>query len=426
MDIDKYLNKFDKFTKDPTLDAMKFIMEKFDNPDKKLKVIHVAGTNGKGSVCEMLSSIFVNTKYKVGKFISPHLVTFNDGIYIDNKQILDKDVEDILIPLSKVIDEYNKTHEIPVKWFEVITSLVLIYFTKNECDFAILETGLGGETDCTNIVDSIISIITNIGYDHVDILGNSLESITKHKAGIIKKNSDTVFVKQTPEINSVIEEKCRKENVILHIADESDVQNYKLIEDLQQFDYKNYKNIQINLKGKKQVNNAIEVLESIDILKDKGYDIPEEAVKKGLKSVVHKARLETLSKNPLIVFDGGHNENAIDNLKDNINTYFKNCKKVYIVSILKTKDYKTILKKICEDKDSIFIFTSGNDENRYVSKEELYNVSKEYLSETNIYKKELVDAIEYAQNQYSDRAIFIVGSFYVYKDVIKWGRVSNA
>lgn len=419
MDIDKYLNKFDKFTKDPTLEAMNYILERFDNPHKDLKIIHVAGTNGKGSVCEMLSSIFVNTKYKVGKFISPHLIKFNDGIYINNKQISDEEVQEILIPLSKVVEEYNKSHEIPVKWFEVITSLVIIYFAKNNCDFAILETGLGGETDCTNIVDSIISIITNIGYDHVDILGNSLESITKHKAGIIKKNSDTVFVKQTPKINSVIEEKCKKENVILHFADESKVENYELKEDLQRFDYKKYKNIQINLKGKKQVNNAIEVLECIDILKDKGYDIPGEAVKQGLKSVVHKARLETLSKNPLIVFDGGHNENAINNLKDNINTYFKNHKKVYIVSILKTKDYKTIVNKICEDKDSIFIFTSGNDKNRYVSKEELYDVSKEYLNETNIYKMELLDAIEYAQNQYSDKAIFIIGSFYVYKDVCK-------
>lgn len=418
MNIDKYLDKFDKFTKDPTLEAMKYILDKFDNPEKKLKIIHVAGTNGKGSVCEMLASIFSKTKYKVGKFISPHLIKFNDGIYINNIQISNKEVEEIIIPLSKVVDDYNKTHEIPVKWFEVITSLVLIYFAKNKCDFAILETGLGGKTDCTNIVDSMVSIITNIGYDHVDILGNTIESITKHKAGIIKKNSDTIFVKQKPEINSIIEEKCKNENTKLHLLDvKEDIQNYKFSENIQQFNFKQYKNIRINLKGKTQINNAIEVLECINILKEKGYEIPNEAIELGLENVIHKARLETLSSNPLIVFDGGHNENAINNLMDNINLYYKDKKRIYIVSILKTKDYKTIVQNICRDKDSIFIFTSGNDKNKYVAKEELYNVSKEYLDKKNIYQKELLEAIDFAKENFSDRAIFVVGSFYVYKTV---------
>ena len=142
IDIEEYLNTFDKFTKDPNLDAMEYIMDKFDNPHKKIKIIHVAGTNGKGSICEMLASIFADTKYKVGKFISPHLIKFNDGIYINNKEITDEEVEDILIPLSKAIEEYNNTHKVHVKWFEAITSLSIIYFAKNNCDFAILETGL--------------------------------------------------------------------------------------------------------------------------------------------------------------------------------------------------------------------------------------------------------------------------------------------
>lgn len=142
MNIDEYLNTFDKFTKNPNLDAMKYLMEQFDNPQDKLKVIHVAGTNGKGSICEMLSNVLVNTKYKVGKFISPHLIRFNDGIYINNKEITDEEVQDILVPLSKEIEKYNKKHKVPVKWFEAITSLALIYFARNNCDLVILETGL--------------------------------------------------------------------------------------------------------------------------------------------------------------------------------------------------------------------------------------------------------------------------------------------
>ncbi len=142
VDIDTYLDTFDKFTKDPNLDAMKFLMEKFDNPQEKLKVIHVAGTNGKGSVCEMLSKILVDSNYKVGKFISPHLIRFNDGIYINNEEIKDEEVEEIMEELSGYIKEYNKTHKVPVKWFEAITSLALIYFAKNNCDLVVLETGL--------------------------------------------------------------------------------------------------------------------------------------------------------------------------------------------------------------------------------------------------------------------------------------------
>ncbi len=415
VDIDTYLDTFDKFTKNPNLDAMKFLMEKFNNPQEKLKVIHVAGTNGKGSVCEMLSKVLIGSGYKVGKFISPHLVRFNDGIYINNEEIKDEEVEEIMDELSGYIKEYNKKHKVPVKWFEAITALSLIYFAKNNCDLVVLETGLGGTTDCTNIANSIVSIITNIGYDHVDILGNSIEEIAKHKAGIIKKNTDTVCIFQE-DVTKVIEEKCKEENTKLHVINEEDIKNYEYEKDkdLQKFDYKNYKNIEINLKGKVQTQNAAEVLECIDILKEKGYKIEEKAIYDGLKNIIHKARMEVLSKDPLIIFDGGHNENAINNLRENVNQYVKDKKRIYIVSNLKTKDYKTNVKILCEDKDAIFFFTGGNNKQRYVSKCKLYNEASKYL-ESNIYKYDFKDALEIARKGYSDYAILVVGSFYVYK-----------
>ena len=413
VDIDEYLDTFDKFTKDPNLDAMKYLTEKFGRPQDKLKVIHVAGTNGKGSVCEMLSSVLVNAGYKVGKFISPHLIKFNDGIYINNKEITDEEVEEIMFELSGYITEYNNTHKVPVKWFEAITTLTLVYFAKNNCDLVVLETGLGGTTDCTNIVNSMISVITNIGFDHVDVLGNSIEEITKHKAGIIKPNTDTVCVIQE-NVTNIIKEKCKEQKTKLHIIEKENIQNYIDTNELQKFDYKDYKNIEINLKGKVQTFNAAEVLECIEILKEKGYKIPKQAIYNGLKTVIHKARMEVLSKEPLIIFDGGHNENAILNLKENINQYVKDKKRIYIISILNTKDYKTNIKLLCEDKDAIFFFTSGNNKKRYISKNKLYKEAKKYL-DCNIYKYEFKDAIEIATKAYSDYTILIVGSFYVYK-----------
>lgn len=414
MNINAYLDTFDKFTKDPNLDAMKYIMDKFGNPEKQTKFIHVSGTNGKGSICEMLASVLNNTKYKVGKFISPHLIKFNDGIWVNDKEISDEEVEEILIPLSEVISEYNKTHKVPVKWFEAITSLAIIYFAKQKCDLAILEAGLGGLNDCTNIADGEIAIIGNIGYDHVDVLGNDILGIAKHKAGIIKANSDTVILRQD-KIMEVIESKCNEENSKLHVIEKEDIANYSYDSEVQKFDYKNYKGIEINLKGKCQIYNAAQVLEVVDILKEKEYEISDEAIYNGLKTVVHKARLETLSTDPLIIFDGGHNENAIKNLEENISQYYPDNKKVYIVSILKTKDYKTIVKNICNDKNAIFFFTSGNDENKYVSKQELYKEAKKYLNDINMYEEDFKDAIDISRKVYNDRTILIIGSFYVYK-----------
>lgn len=281
---------------------------------------------------------------------------------------------------------------------------------------AILEAGLGGLNDCTNIVDGEIAVIGNIGYDHVDVLGNNILDIAKHKAGIIKENSDTVIVKQD-EIMEVIETECKSKNSKLHVIEKEDVTNYSYNSDMQKFDYKNYKDIEVNLKGKCQIYNAAQVLEVIDILKGKEYKISDEAIYNGMKTVVHRARLETLSTDPLIIFDGGHNENAIQNLEENISQYYPENKKVYIVSILKTKDYKTIVKNICKDKNAIFFFTSGNDKNRYVSKHKLYKEAKKYLNDINMYEEDFRDAINISKKVYNDRTILIIGSFYVYKTV---------
>lgn len=418
MNIEEYLSNFDKFTKDPTLEAMEYIMSKFDNPHKKLKCIHIAGTNGKGSVSEMISNCLVNSGYKVGKFISPHLIKFNDGICINNSQISDREVAEILEPLSKVIEEYNKKHEIPVKWFEVITSLVFIYFYQKQCDFAVIETGLGGTTDCTNIIEPIISIITTIGYDHIDILGNTLEEIATHKAGIIKKNSNTVFTYQ-PRIINIIRDKCTQENNKLYLVNQEDITNYSYDQNFQKFDYKNYQNIEINLKGKVQTVNASQCLEALDILKQIGYEISENAIREGLKTVVHKARMEQINNNPTIIFDGGHNESAIQNLQNTIEQYYQNEKKVYIISILKTKDHNTIIEKLSQDKEAIFYFTDGIAERPYVPREKLKEEAKKYVPEDNINIATLEKAIAEAKEKYKDRTIFIVGSFYTYKKVIE-------
>lgn len=352
-----------------------------------------------------------------GRYNSPHLIRYNERVTINNEEITDKEMSDILEEIDVKAKEYTRIKHVPVKEFEIITTLALIYFARKKCDFAVLETGLGGTYDCTNIVPAMISIITSIGYDHMDILGNTIEEITANKAGIIKKDKDTITLYQD-KITDLIAEKCEKENNKLHIVKKEDVTNYSFDEEYQKINYKEHKNIYVNLKGECQIYNAAIAMECANLLKQKGYPISKEAIREGLKTVIHKARFEQIGEHPTIIFDGGHNENAIKNLRNTINMYYKEKPKVYILSILKRKDYKTVIKILSEDKNAIFFFTSGNNPETYVDKEELYNEASKYLKD-NLYKEDLLDAIKIAKEKYKDCTVFVIGSFYVYADVMK-------
>lgn len=423
MDINEYLKQFDKFTKDPTLEAMYFLLEKFDNPQNKVKIIHVAGTNGKGSVCEMLNRILVDSKYTVGKFISPQLIKFNETITVNDKEISDDEISKILEKLSIYIDEYNLNHEIKVKWFEVITSVALIYFAQKKCDFVILETGLGGTTDCTNVVNSMISIIVSVGLDHVDILGNNIVDIAKHKAGIIKNNSDVIYLRREndKEVLDVIENKCKSTNSKLHLVTKEDCLDYKYDRNLQYFTYKNLKDIPVNLKGKKQIYNSTICLKAVEILREKGYKIENTIIINSLKNVIHRARFEKLLDNPEIIYDGAHNKPAIENLIETIDQYYLDKEKAFVVSILGTKDYKTIIKMLVQKyNNDEFYFTDGVSDRKFIDSSELMKVAKEN-NENGIYNSgELVKTIEKVTKKYrnSNKIIFIIGSFYIYKEVV--------
>lgn len=417
MDINNYLDSFFKGTKDPSLDAMKYFMEEFNHPEERLKFIHIAGTNGKGSCTEMMSNILVKAGYKVGKFLSPHLIKYNERISINGNCITDSEMEDLIELIQPKIEKYNANSKVNVTLFELETTMALLYFAKNKCDFVVLEVGLGGIYDCTNIVKPLVSIINSIGYDHMHLLGNTLKEIAYNKAGIIKENSETVFVEQEHEVNDVIISKCKEMNNQLHLLKASDIKNYTFDDDYQKIDYKNYKDVLINLKGEKQTYNAILCLETIDILK-KGYQISNNAIYEGLRTVIHHARFEKLFDNPTIIYDGAHNEPAIKNLKKSLEMYYTGKGKVFIVSILNTKDYKSILQNLMTDDSAVYIFTSGNDATRYTSKDDLYSEAEKIGVYRQIYKKELAESIDFAVDNYKNEVIFIVGSFYIYGDVI--------
>lgn len=419
LDIENYLNNFFKGTRKHSLNSIKYFMNEYNNFYKKMKFIHVAGTNGKGSCVEIISNILIKNGYSVGKFISPHLIRYNERISINNSEISDKEMMSLVEELKPKINVYNSVSEENLSLFELETIMALLYFYRNNVDFVVLETGLGGLYDATNIVNPLVSVITSIGYDHVHILGSTLSEIANQKAGIIKENSNTVFFSQNSEVDKVIIDTCKRKNNRLHLLSKNDITNYNFDSNYQYFDFKDFKQVPIILKGTKQIQNAAICIECMNVLNNLGYKIKKEAIIDGLKSVVHKARIETLSKNPLIIYDGAHNESAIKNLQSVINTYYKNYKKIYVVSVLKRKDYNKMLQLLFQDKNAEFIFTSGNDINRYASSRELFDAALQYKTTQEISMKTLDDAIKYIMEYGTNTINFIVGSFYVYGDVKK-------
>lgn len=417
MDVKQYLQGFFAGTKNPSLDAMKFFMDKLNHPEKELKFIHIAGTNGKGAVTEMISNILLNSGYKVGKFMSPHLIRYNERIQINNKEITNKEMEEIIIKLNPLVKEYNSKGKGNVTLFELETTMAILYFANKNCDIVVLEVGLGGLYDCTNIVYPIVSIITSIGYDHMKFLGNTLEEIAFQKAGIIKQNSKTIFMSQSESVDNVIIERCKEENNKLFLVNKEEIKNYSYTEKYQKFDYKEFKNIEINLKGISQIYNACIALETVNVLKEK-YNIKEEIIRKSLKNVIHRGRFEKINNNPTVIYEGAHNEPAIKNFINSVDMYYKNNKKVYIISILKSKDYKTILKLLVKNDENIYIFTCGNDKDRYNDAEILKDEAQKSGAK-NLFTMKLEEAIKMSLEKYKDYIIFAVGSFYVYGDVIK-------
>ena len=419
INVEEYLNNFFRGTKNPSLKAMNFFINHYNNFEKEMKFIHIAGTNGKGSCTEIISNILIKQGYKVGKFLSPHLINYNERISINGKNITNQEMSDLIEELQPLIKKYNETENINITLFELITIISLLFFHRNDVDFVVLETGLGGLYDCTNIITKpLVSIITSIGYDHMHILGNTLPEIAYQKAGIIKNNSQTVIFEQEPNVNSVFIEQCKRENNILHIVKNSDILNYHFDENYQYFDYKDIHNVCLNLKGKIQIHNACICIEAIKILKEYGYNIAISSILDGLRTVIHRGRMELLYQNPQIIYDGAHNEPAIKNLLEMIQMYYPNKRRVYIISILGRKDYTNMLKLLSEDKNATFIMTSGNSD-KFTSNSILYDCMKQYTDEKNIQIDNLESAIKTAMNGNKDNVFIVTGSFYPYQNVIQ-------
>ena len=419
MDPSTYFKQFPKVSrKKTTLKAMAFFMDEYNHIDREMNIIHVAGTNGKGSTVKIISNILMKAGYSVGMFISPHLIRYNERIQVNNNNITDEEMIQLIEEVQPKIDQYNKIadeNELSnVTWFDALTIIALLYFYRKNVDFVVLETGIGGLFDRTNIVENpIVSVITSIGFDHMKLLGSTLEDIAYQKAGIIKKESETVLFEQIPSVNKVFIDKCKEEKNKLHILKEKDIKDYSFNDEYQFFSYKSYKNLKTNLKGKVQIKNSMLAIEAIEVIQKKGFKITKEALREGLATVTNPGRMETIYDNPKIIYDGAHNIPAIENLLEMINMYYPDKDKTYVVSILTRKKYDTMIEILSQDKNARFIFTSGNNDEEFTSKEILYDCAKNVIPEEKIEMMDLEKALRTVIKE--GQLTFVIGSFHMYK-----------
>ncbi|WP_294367181.1 folylpolyglutamate synthase/dihydrofolate synthase family protein [uncultured Clostridium sp.] len=360
----KYITEVGNFGSNYGLERTYKLLEHLGNPERDLKLIHIAGTNGKGSTTSMITEILMGEGYKVGMYTSPFIEEFEERIQINRNNIPKESLailmDEIKVAVDKVIEAgYNHPTE-----FEIITVLMLLYFKKENIDFGVIEVGLGGRLDSTNVIKPIIQVITSISFDHTNLLGNTLEKIAREKAGIIKKGIPTVIYPQQEEVLKVIKNKCFEMDSELYIANNENLKFENIVnldKPYQLLKYNNEIDILLPLLGEHQIINLSVAMQAIEVLNNKNIiDISIANIVKSIKNVSWKGRLEVLSNNPYVVIDGAHNIQGIKTLSRNIKKYFKYENLYLILGILADKDVEEMIKIITPMAKKVYSVTPNS------------------------------------------------------------------
>ena len=333
-----YLNSVEFFGSKPGLERVGELLEKLGSPHKGMRFIHIAGTNGKGSCAAMTASILKAAGYKTGLFTSPYLYRFNERMQINGKEIDDEVLAGLVTrvkPIAEAMDDHPTV-------FELMTAVALLWYKEEQCDAVVLEVGLGGRFDATNIIDAPeAAVIMNIGLDHTEILGDTLEQIAFEKAGIIKSGSEAVLFQQGEGVTAVVRRRCEEQSAALHIADFSQLRcDFDSLYG-QSFTYKG-ESYALPLLGAHQLKNAATVLEVVEVLRRRGWQLAQTDVEHGLYAVHWPGRFELLSEEPCFVVDGGHNPQCAQTVAENLQRYFPDKRRILLLGVLRDKDYVSL------------------------------------------------------------------------------------
>lgn len=413
----EYIHSFYKFGSRLGLSRIKRLLSKLGNPEKSLKIIHVAGTNGKGSVVNILGKILEEEGYKVGVYTSPYLEYFEERIKINGEPISKTDLSDLMTRLKPIVNEVKEEGFDSPTEFEVITAAMFLYYKEKAVDYAVVEVGLGGRFDATNAISPIITIITSVSFDHMNILGNTLGEIAYEKAGIIKKNIPLVLYPQAPEAEAVILEKAAEMNSPVYKVPDK----YSFLK-TDKCEGKYFQKFSLNIDGEEQVFtlgllgihqilNCSTAIEASLVLNKIGHSISIESIRNGTKNAVHNGRMEILQDNPKVIIDGAHNIDGVTNLVNSMKKYFKWRKLVLITGILKDKEYKKMIRLFSGISDKIICVSPKND--RALTEQELKDQFAKEGKDAAVFK-DYREAYEFVRGLLEKEDILLIaGSLYM-------------
>lgn len=406
----EYLDQVSKGGSVLGLDNMRELLKRLGNPQDSLKFVHISGTNGKGSVLAYLSTVFKEAGYRTGRYISPTLFSYREKIQVNEKFIGREDLSRLTEKVKAAAEEMQNCAAGDPTIFEIETALAFLYFVEQKCDIVILETGLGGALDATNVITTpVMEIIASISMDHMEFLGDTLGKIAYQKAGIIKPDTSVVSAMQQPEAMDVICNVCRERDCTFQMVDPEQIKDISYGYEGQSFSYKNWENIKISLMGSYQIKNAALALEAINALRKLGYDLKDRAVYQGMKKAIWKGRFTLISKDPVILMDGAHNPAAAEELVRSLKLYYAGKKFYYIFGMFRDKDYAQVIRLTAPMAEHIItVQTPGNP--RALPAAEL----KEAVAEVNP-SVEAAESLRMAVNQVmeridSDSVVVIFGS----------------
>ncbi len=411
----EYINKLRSLGSKPGLCRITELIKLIDNPHKDLKIVHVTGTNGKGSVCAMIESVLIKAGYKTGRFSSPWIEKINEYISVCGEPISDSDFSEVLTYVKSFA---NEMEDKPTE-FEVITAVAFEHFKREKCNVVIIESGMGGLSDATNFIDEpILSIVTNVAMDHANFLGESIEEISKQKAGIIKKGVPVLFGGDDETAVKIIEKTAEKLKSEFYKADKPDVVLSNISGS--EIEYRGLK-VKLSLAGEYQPENAATAFDALDILSSLGFDISDEDIISGFESVKWKGRFEILSTDPLFIFDGGHNIHGVLYAALSIKKYFAGQKVNILTGVMADKEYARMAEILSPLAETVFTVTPDNP--RALMAEKYAEVFKE--KGTNAIAYGSVDegvkkAHELSKKQ--NRPLVAIGSLYMYNDIKKASR----
>ncbi len=405
------INSLMKFGMQLGLDRIKKLLSLIGSPQNNLKFVHVAGTNGKGSTCAMTSSILTQAGYKTGLFISPYITCFRERMQISGKMISEEELNNLLNEIMPVVDKMAEEQEF-VTEFELITAIALKWFSNNNCDIVVLEVGLGGRFDSTNVIENpIVSVIMSISFDHTSVLGDKLEQIAFEKCGIIKPCSKTIIYPDQKEAAlKVILKVAREQSNRIIIPKLSSISIISSGIFGTKFLYDGM-TIELPLVGDYQIKNVSVVLEIIKVLRENGMKIENNDVILGLKNVMNPARFEVLSSDPMVVLDGSHNPDGVKSLASTLRQNIKGRRLIAIIGMLKDKDIEPCLKTLSPLVSEIIAVTPSN--SRALSSYDLCKIAQKFCSNVSAIENKQ-EAVNYAlRRSYNSSGLLICGSLYL-------------